>query len=74
MSKLVLLKQTFYPGEAHIIKTYMDANNLRCEIFDHHIGSYLPSNLTGGIRVMILEEDLQQALELLSEIDGISDA
>ena len=50
----------------------MDSHNIPCEVFDHNVGSYLPSNLTGGMRVMVLEEDLQQALELLSKIDKIS--
>ena len=41
----------------------MDSHDIPCEVFDHNVGSYLPSNLTGGIRVMVLEKDLQQALE-----------
>ena len=72
MGKLAVLKSCFYLGEAHIIKSYMDSHDIPCEVFDHNVGSYLPSNLTGGMRVMVLEEDLQQALELLSKIDKIS--
>lgn len=65
---LVLLKRTYDPTEAHIIRGLLESNDIPAFVMDDQISSvnWLWQIGVGGVRIMILREDYQIAVEVLS--------
>ncbi|MNU79400.1 hypothetical protein D3C71_690140 [compost metagenome] len=57
--------------DAHILKIKLESEDITCFLFDENIVSVNPlySNLVGGIKLKINEEDLEHAREILSELE-----
>lgn len=57
--------------DAHILKIKLESEGITCFLFDENIVSVNPlySNLVGGIKLKINEEDLEQAKGILSELE-----
>ncbi len=57
--------------DAHILKIKLESEGIRCFLFDEHVVSVNPlySNLVGGIKLKINEEDLVHAKNVVLEIE-----
>lgn len=57
--------------DAHILKIKLESEDITCFLFDENIVSINPlySNLVGGIKLKINEEDLERAKEIVSELE-----
>ncbi len=56
---------TFYNVvEAQIIKSKLESSGIKCFLFDDNMSAAY-SNVTGGTRVQVLEEDAQNAKDIL---------
>lgn len=57
--------------DAHILKIKLESEGISCFLFDEHIVSVNPlySNLVGGIKLKINEEDLPHANNVLYELE-----
>lgn len=57
--------------DAHILKIKLESEDITCFLFDENIVSVNPlySNLVGGIKLKVNEEDLERAKEILSELE-----
>lgn len=57
--------------DAHILKVKLESEGIVCYLFDEHIVSVNPlySNLVGGIKLKINEEDLVHAKNILRELE-----
>lgn len=57
--------------DAHILKIKLESEDIMCFLFDENIVSINPlySNLVGGIKLKINEEDLERAKEIISELE-----
>ncbi len=67
--KLVLLGSSFNSFYAHVIRGKLEANDIECHLFDiesFNAMSHL-SLAIGGIRIMVLESDLEKAQALIKE-------
>jgi len=54
-------------AEANIAKGFLEANGIDAELFDENIVQTVPIfAANGGIRLMVREEDAENAIELLS--------
>lgn len=70
--KLVLLKTYDNSIEAHMLKSKLESEGIRCYIFDEYTVTLNPifSNAVGGIRVMIDAADQDAATKLFIEIQN----
>lgn len=68
--KLVTVKTFDNPVEAHILKSKLESENIRCFLFDENIVGINPLyNLTvGGIKLKINELDYDKASAILEEV------
>tara|TARA_B100000949_G_C14212655_1_gene420927 strand:- start:696 stop:938 length:243 start_codon:yes stop_codon:yes gene_type:complete len=67
--KLVPLGSSFNAFFAHVIRGKLEANDIECHLFDtesFNAMSHL-SLAIGGIRIMVLESDLEKAQALVKE-------
>ena len=57
---------------ANLAKSFLEANDIECQVLNEHIVSmhFLYSNLVGGVLVKVKEADLERALELLEKGAG----
>lgn len=57
--------------DAHLLKIKLESEGIVCFLFDEHIVSINPlySNLVGGIKLKINEEDVAHAKEILLELE-----
>lgn len=57
--------------DAHILKIKLESEGISCFLFDEHIVSVNPlySNLVGGIKLKINEEDLPHAKNVVYELE-----
>lgn len=68
---LVTFKTFDNPIDAHILKIKLESEGVSCFLFDEHIVSVNPlySNLVGGIKLKINEEDLIHARNIVFELE-----
>ena len=54
---------------AHLVKTRLENEGIKCFIFDEHINNVMPiyGQAVGGIRIKIKEEDVLKAKQLIEE-------
>ena len=54
---------------AHLVKTRLENEGIKCFIFDEHIDNVMPiyGQAVGGIRIKIKEEDVLKAKQLIEE-------
>ncbi len=54
---------------AHLVKTRLENEGIKCFIFDEHINNVMPiyGQAVGGIRIKIKEEDALKAKQLIEE-------
>jgi len=65
--KLVLLKRAISQGEALVTKSFLESHDIPVYLMDHDdVLNYVGFS---GIRLMILEQDLEQAIALLETTD-----
>lgn len=57
--------------DAHILRLKLESEGISCFIFDEHVVSVNPlySNLVGGVKIKINEEDLIHAKNVVYEIE-----
>ena len=75
---LVLLKTCFDMTEAQILRGLLETNEILCFLLDEHhnnVAFHLNFAL-GGVRIMVLTDDLEKAQNLINEQieDNISSA
>ncbi len=68
-NKLVLLEKFFDSTQAHIIRGILESDGIPCFIMDESQNSSVwHLNIAlGGVRLMVLSEDLERAREILKE-------
>lgn len=68
---LITFKTFDNPIDAHILKIKLESEGITCFLFDENIVSVNPlySNLVGGIKLKINEEDLVHAKNILLELE-----
>lgn len=71
VNKLILLHHTYDTFEANLIKSRFDSENIFCFLNTNDASGVLPHlNLTqGGTEILIWDEDLETATNLLQEMD-----
>ncbi len=69
MHTLVTVASYSQPYEAHIAKSFLEEQGLRCFIADEHLVSanWLYSNAIGGVRLQVRRGDVDQAKRILRE-------
>jgi len=69
--KLITLKTFDYAIDAHLLKSRLEDEEIRCFLIDENINSliYLYNIATGGIKLQVSSEDELRAIEILKEID-----
>lgn len=64
---LVLLLRTSFPGEAEIVKSFLESQNISTALMDNvDVLNYIGFS---GIRVMVAGQDLERAQMLLKDTD-----
>ena len=73
-TQLILLKRTFDPMEAHVIRGLLESNDIPAFVMDdqHSTIAWHMQIALGGARVMVLTEDLEAARALLREQTDIA--
>lgn len=69
MSALVEAARFNWPYQAELCRAFLEARGLRAVVFDSQSAGYSDGALV-GVRVMVLEEELTEARELLGEYDS----
>lgn len=68
--KLVLLERCFDLTQAHMIRGFLESNDIPCFLMDEN-HSAIAWHLTiaiGGARIMVFENDLEKAQSLLADV------
>lgn len=68
-SNLVTIAKFWYPAEAHVMRSFLEAHDILCFIFDENIsrlGWYLAGDV-GNIRLVVHKDDYEEAKRLLDE-------
>ncbi len=67
--KLVSVGVSFNSFQAQVIKTKLEANDIHCFLFDQESFNAMShlSLAIGGIRIMVLQSDLEDAKNLIAE-------
>lgn len=70
--KLVTLRTFDNPIDAHMVRSLLESNEITCCLFDEYISTLRPmyNILIGGIKLKIRSSDIEQAQQVLSEIDN----
>ncbi|MCG7488238.1 MULTISPECIES: DUF2007 domain-containing protein [unclassified Vibrio] len=65
---MIVVARFSFPHEAHIAKASLEAAGIESCIADEHTinTQWLYSNAIGGVRLMVAEQDLEQAENILS--------
>lgn len=68
MENLALLERCYDPMQAYIIKGMIESHDILCFLFDEHHMTVAPhiNVALGGVRVMVLKDDLSAAQNLLN--------
>ena len=64
MSEIVEVAHFGMPVDAELAKAYLESYGVQSVVFDDNAAGYLVS---GGVRLMVLESDLEEARRLLRE-------
>ncbi|MBT4762366.1 MAG: hypothetical protein HOO06_11760 [Bdellovibrionaceae bacterium] len=69
--KKVLLKAFLTHTEAALLQSFLEYHGIDSEMRDTHINSiqHLYSNFTGGIKIFVLESQLEEAKRIIEEAD-----
>jgi len=75
MRKWVTVLTASYPQQLWVIRTKLESEGIECFIKDElTVQSYnLYSNAVGGVKLQVLEEDVEQARKVLEELGYIKD-
>jgi hypothetical protein len=66
--ELVVATTCFTEPEGHIIRARLESHGIFAVVFKDDLGGIYPNfQVTEGVRVMVRGDDLEQALEILSE-------
>lgn len=66
--ELVTIKTSNDFNHLSVAKTYLEANDIYCVLKDEYVSQvYAHTYAVGGIKLQVLGEDAQQAIELLIE-------
>ncbi len=65
---MIVVARFSFPHEAHIAKASLDSAGIESHIADEHTVNtqWLYSNAMGGVRLMVAESDVEEAIQLLS--------
>ncbi len=65
---MIVVARFSFPHEAHIAKANLESAGIESFIADEHTVNtqWLYSNAIGGVRLMVSEEDLEEATEILT--------
>jgi DNA-directed RNA polymerase subunit RPC12/RpoP len=68
---MITIKTFDNPVEAHILKSRLESEGIHCYLFDENIVTLNPlyNQMTGGIKLNIMESDISKANEILTEIE-----
>lgn len=68
-SKLVLLQRFYDSTQAHIIRGILESEDIPCFVMDenHNSSAWHLNIALGGVRLMVLSEDLEHARTILKE-------
>lgn len=68
---LVTLKTFTYQVQAHLVRTKLESEGIRCFLHDENIVSIMPMYdvLVGGIKLKVKKEQLDEAQAILLSID-----
>ena len=69
MSDLVEAARFNWPYQAELFRIFLEQNGLDAVVFDTGNAGYSEGAIT-GVRVMVLDEDLDEAKKLLDEYEG----
>jgi hypothetical protein len=66
--KLITLKTFTSVTEAHLAKTQLESEGIKCVLFDENVAnlSHFFSEIAGGVKLKIMESDQEKALSILS--------
>ena len=70
-NNLVLLERCYDMTQAHILRGLLETNDIPCFLMDEH-HSAVAWHLTtaiGGLRIMVMEQDLEQARSMIGIIE-----
>ena len=69
MSELKSIASFSFPHEAHLAKSKLEASGIRAFIRDEHTitMNWFYSNALGGVRLQVLESQMEEAIEVLKE-------
>src|ERR1700761_5818859 len=75
MDTFVTVLTVQYPQQLWIIKGKLESEDIRCFVKDElTVQSYnLYSNAIGGVKLQVLQEDVERAREILTELGYIKD-
>ncbi|HAS8286817.1 DUF2007 domain-containing protein [Vibrio vulnificus] len=65
---MIVVARFSFPHEAHIAKASLDSAGIESHIADEHTVNtqWLYSDAMGGVRLMVAESDVEEAIQLLS--------
>ena len=63
----VTIATTFYPAEAHVLRTRLEWAGIPCFIVDEYIvtTNWLLCNAVGGVKLQVKASDAQSAMEII---------
>jgi len=75
MSKWITVLTVSYPQQLWVIRTKLESEDIECFIKDElTVQSYnLYSNAVGGVKLQVLEDDVERARKILEELDYIKE-
>ena len=75
MSKWITVLTVSYPQQLWVIRTKLESEDIECFIKDElTVQSYnLYSNAVGGVKLQVIEEDVERARKILEELDYIKE-
>lgn len=65
---IALLKRTFDATEAHMIKGFLEQNDITAFLMDEQTHALNIGPAIGGVRIMVLKEDLDEAQKLIEKL------
>ena len=75
MNQLITIKTFTYPHEAYIIRGKLDSEGIETFLKDEmtvQVNNFY-SNAVGGVKLQVLEQDVERALEIIGESEKIDD-
>ena len=70
-NEMVVVARFLHVHEAELAKSFLASPGLRAEVLDKHIASinWFYSNVIGGVRLMVAEEDSERAKKELRSVN-----